>query len=108
MQNQYSPAFLGSRPELELCDDLGVLFLPWSPLGGVPNAGDLGTHHGVFAEIARAHGVSPQQVTLAWELATSPVVVPIPGSSRPETILDSVAAADLELTADEIVALNAA
>ena len=108
VQNQYSPAFLSSRPELELCDELGVLFLPWSPLGGVPNAADLGDSHAAFAEVADAHGVSPQQVTLAWELATSPVVVPIPGSSRPETVLDSIAAADLELTAQEIVALNAA
>jgi len=62
----------------------------------------------VFAEVAAGHGVSPQQVALAWELATSPVVVPIPGASRPETILESIAAADLVLTAEEIVALNAA
>ena len=108
VQNQYSPAFLSSRAELEVCDELGIMFLPWSPLGGVPNAGALGTNHSVFAEVAAARGVSPQQVTLAWELATSPVVVPIPGASRPETLLDSIAAADLELTAAEIVALNAA
>jgi len=108
VQNQYSPAFLSSRAELEVCDELGIMFLPWSPLGGVANADALGTNHSVFAEVASAHRVSPQQVTLAWELATSPVVVPIPGSSRPETIMDSIAAADLVLTADEIVALNAA
>ena len=108
VQNQYSPAFLSSRPELELCEDLGVLFLPWSPLGGVANADELGGNHAAFAEVAQAHGVSPQQVCLAWELATSPVMVPIPGASRPETIRDSIAASELELTADEIVALNAA
>ncbi len=108
VQNQYSPSFQSSRPELELCDTAGIMFLPWSPLGGVTGAEALGTNHDVFAEVAAGHGVSPQQVALAWELATSPVVVPIPGASRPETILDSIAAADLVLTAEEIVALNAA
>ncbi len=108
VQNQYSPAFQSSRPELELCDEAGIMFLPWSPLGGVTSADALGDNHNVFAEVAAGHGVSPQQVALAWELATSPVVVPIPGASRPETILDSIAAADLVLTAEEIVALNAA
>jgi aryl-alcohol dehydrogenase-like predicted oxidoreductase len=61
----------------------------------------------VFAEIAAARGVSPQQVCLAWELAKSPTVVPIPGASRPESILDSVRAADLTLTEDECAVLDA-
>jgi aryl-alcohol dehydrogenase-like predicted oxidoreductase len=52
--------------------------------------------------VADAHGVSPQQVCLAWMLAKSPVVIPIPGSSRPETITDSARAADLRLTDDEL------
>ncbi len=108
VQNQYSPAFRSSRPELELCDQLGVMFLPWSPLGGVANADALAGNHDAFAQVARSHGVSAQQVCLAWELATSPVVVPIPGASRPETIRDSIAAAELELTADEIATLDAA
>ncbi len=51
--------------------------------------------------------MSPQRVCLAWMLAKSPVVVPIPGASRPESVRDSVAAADLTLTADEIAALDA-
>lgn len=50
--------------------------------------------------------MSPQRVCLAWMLAKSPVVVPIPGASRPETILDSLAAADLILSAEEIAALD--
>lgn len=53
------------------------------------------------------HGVIPQQVTLAWMLARSPMVIPVPGASRPETARDSAAAADLELTADEVGALVA-
>jgi aryl-alcohol dehydrogenase-like predicted oxidoreductase len=58
--------------------------------------------------VASAHGVSSQQVTLAWMLARSPVVVPIPGSSRPETVRDSAAAVDLELDADELASLSRA
>ncbi|MEU6356582.1 aldo/keto reductase [Streptomyces sp. NPDC047072] len=108
VQNQFSPAFRSSEPELRLCDELGVAFLPWSPLGGISRAGELGSAHGAFARIAEAHGVSPQRVCLAWMLAKSPVVVPIPGASRPETIRDSVAAAELRLSEQEIAELDAA
>ncbi|MFN8075751.1 MAG: aldo/keto reductase [Kineosporiaceae bacterium] len=106
VQNQFSPAFRSSEPELELCDELGIAFLPWSPLGGISKAGGLGSTFAAFQEVADAHGVSPQQVCLAWELALSPTVVPIPGSSRPETIQDSVKAADLALSPDEVLALS--
>jgi aryl-alcohol dehydrogenase-like predicted oxidoreductase len=108
VQNQFSPRFRSSRPELDLCDELGIAFLPWSPLGGISGAADLGSRHAAFAEVAAAHGVSPQRVCLAWMLALSPVVIPIPGSSRPETIRDSVAAADLVLSDEERVRLDAA
>ncbi|MBW8739076.1 MAG: aldo/keto reductase [Streptomyces turgidiscabies] len=107
VQNQFSPAFRSSEPELRLCDELGIAFLPWSPLGGISRAGGLGSAYAPFARIARAHGVSPQRVCLAWMLAKSPVVVPIPGSSRPETIRDSAAAVDLVLSAEESAELDA-
>jgi len=107
VQNQYSPAFLSSRPELDLATELGIAFLPWSPFGGIRRAGDLGTSHTPFQEVAEAHDVSPQQVLLAWLLATSPIMIPIPGSSRPETAKDSAAAADLVLTPDELAKLDA-
>jgi aryl-alcohol dehydrogenase-like predicted oxidoreductase len=106
VQNQFSPRFRSSEPELELCDRLGIAFLPWSPLGGITRAGGLGTAHDEFARVAEAHGVSPQQVCLAWMLAKSEQVVPIPGSSRPETIRDSAAAVDLVLTAEELASLG--
>jgi aryl-alcohol dehydrogenase-like predicted oxidoreductase len=106
VQNQYSPAYRSSKPELDLCDELGIAFLPWSPLGGISKASDLGSTYAAFQKVADAHGVSPQQVTLAWMLQTSPVVVPIPGSSRPETIQDSAQAADLTLTDDEMAQLD--
>ena len=107
VQNQFSPGYRSSEDELRLCDVLGIAFLPWAPFGGSPRAGDLGASHAAFREVAEARGVSPQQVTLAWMLAKSPVVIPIPGSSRPETIRDSVQAVDLELTDEELARLDA-
>jgi aryl-alcohol dehydrogenase-like predicted oxidoreductase len=106
VQNQFSPAFRSSRPEIDVCEELGLTFLPWGPLGGLSSAKEVGDRHAAFAEIAEAHGVSPQRVTLAWELAQSRCVVPIPGAKRPESITDSAAAADLELTDEELARLD--
>ena len=107
VQNQFSPAFRSSRPEIDVCEELGLAFLPWSPLGGLGNAKELADKHPAFAEVAAGRGVSPQQVALAWELAQSPVVIPIPGAKRPQSVTDSAAAADLELTDEELARLNA-
>lgn len=106
VQNEFSPAFRSSEPELELCADLDVAFLPWSPLGGIGAAADLGDEHRAFAEVADKHGVSPQQVCIAWLLAKAPVVIPIPGSSRPATAQSSAAAVDVELDEDDLAALG--
>jgi len=108
VQNQFSPDFRSSESELRRCEEMGLAFLPWSPFGGASRAAEVGSRFAVFAEVGAAHGVSPQQVTLAWMLALSPVVIPIPGSSRPSTIRDSVAAADLQLSEDELARLSAA
>jgi aryl-alcohol dehydrogenase-like predicted oxidoreductase len=108
VQNQFSPAFRSSEPELALCDELKLAFLPWSPLGGISAAAGLGDRFAPFQTLAAEHGVSPQVICLAWELAKSPVVIPIPGSSRPETIIDSASAVDVVLTAEEIALLDAA
>ncbi|MFF9488882.1 aldo/keto reductase [Streptomyces sp. NPDC014676] len=107
VQNKFSPAFRSSEPELRLCDELGIAFLPYSPFGGIARAGELASAHAPFARIARVRGVSAYQVCLAWMLARSPVVVPIPGASRPESVRDSAGAADLVLTAEEIAELDA-
>ncbi|MFD1930511.1 aldo/keto reductase [Nonomuraea mangrovi] len=106
VQNEYSPRFRSSEPEIDVCAELGVAFLPWSPLGGIKSAAGLGDAHAAFNEVAAERGVSPQRVCLAWELARSPVVIPIPGSSRPESILDSAAAVDLTLTDAELARLG--
>ncbi|GAA3177253.1 aldo/keto reductase [Nonomuraea roseoviolacea] len=109
VQNRYSPAVRDSEPELELCARLGLAFLPWSPLGGLsrssldgPSGQEPDPRMAAFHEIAAERGVSPQRVALAWLLARSPVVIPIPGASRPETIRDSAAAAALTLTDAEL------
>ena len=108
VQNQYSPAYRSSEPELRLCQEMGIAFLPWSPLGGISRAAGLGSRFAPFQEIADARGVSPQQVTLAWMLAAAPVVIPIPGSSRPETVLDSARSVELDLSTEELASLDQA
>jgi aryl-alcohol dehydrogenase-like predicted oxidoreductase len=107
VQNQFSPAFRRSEPELEVCDELGIAFLPWSPLGGIASAAALGDRFAPFQQVADARGVSPQVVALAWQLAKSPHVIPIPGASRPESIRDSSQAADVTLSAEELAMLEA-
>ena len=114
VQNRYSPEVRDSEPELRLSAELGLAFLPWSPLGGIsrssldgPSGAAEGTaRFGAFHEVARERGVSPQQVCLAWLLARSPAVIPIPGASRPQTAQDSAGAAELVLSAEEVARLD--
>jgi aryl-alcohol dehydrogenase-like predicted oxidoreductase len=108
VQNQFSPAFRSSEPELELADEMGIAFLPWSPLGGISSAGALGDRFAPFQQVAEARGLTPQVVALAWHLAKSPHVIPIPGASRPESIRNSVQAVDVTLTAEEFAELDGA
>ncbi|MFI0984639.1 aldo/keto reductase [Streptomyces exfoliatus] len=113
VQNRYSPAVRESEPELRLCAELGLAFLPWSPLGGISRSSLDGASaleedpgFGGFHRVARERGVSPQRVALAWLLARSETVLPIPGASRPETVRDSAGASSLVLTGEELAALN--
>ncbi len=107
VQNEFSPAFRSSRPEIDVCAELGLVFLPWSPLGGLGSAKELAEKHPAFADVAGELQVSAQQVALAWELAQSPVVVPIPGAKRPQSIVDSAAAADFVLSEAQLARLDA-
>lgn len=102
VQNEFSPAFLSSRGELEHCLARGVAFLPWSPLGGISGSKDIGTAYPAFHEIAQQRGVSAHQVVIAWELSLGENVIPIPGASRPESIADSAQAVHLDLSAEEL------
>lgn len=109
VQNEFSPSFHHtSKPELDFCGDHGIAFLPWSPLGGTHGgAQQVGQRFPVIAEVASSHGVSPQQVTLAWELSLGRHVIPIPGASRVASIADSAQALHLELAPTELDAISA-
>ncbi|MEU1420864.1 aldo/keto reductase [Kitasatospora sp. NPDC005751] len=111
VQNRFSPAVRSAEPELRLCERLGLAFLPWSPLGGLSRSvldgpDDVAVTSGAFHRIAAERGVSPQRIGLAWLLALSPAVVPIPGARRSASIRDSAAAADLTLTPAELTELS--
>jgi aryl-alcohol dehydrogenase-like predicted oxidoreductase len=108
VQNQFSPGYRSSAVELEHCASLGLAWLPWSPFGGVSAAGSLDAEAPAFAEVAAELGVSVYRVTLAWHLAQADVVLPIPGATRPTSIIDSAAAADLDLSPDQLARLNTA
>lgn len=109
VQNRFSPAVTDSEPQLRLCAELGLAFLPWSPLGGISRSALDGpggpAPETAFHAAARERGVSPQQVVLAWLLSRSPVVLPIPGASRPASVRDSAGAADLVLSGAELALL---
>lgn len=113
VQNRYSPGVRDAGPELTLCAQLGLAFLPWSPLGGIIRSSldgpsgpaSAGT---AFHRIATERAVSPPQVALAWLLALSPVVIPIPGATRPESIRSSAEATEIELGPADLEELDAA
>ena len=110
VQNEFSPRFNHtSFPELEFCAEHGIAFLPWSPLGGTSGGAEaLGARYPVLADLARELRVSPQQLTLAWELALGDHVIPIPGASRPASVADSAGAMDLALTPEHVERISAA
>jgi aryl-alcohol dehydrogenase-like predicted oxidoreductase len=92
---------------LEYCDQNGLTFLPWSPVGGsrlVKSLPDLVP----FKRIAKEHAVTVPQVVLAWLMSKSPCVVPIPGATRLESIESSVASLDLTLSDQAIIDIDAA
>jgi aryl-alcohol dehydrogenase-like predicted oxidoreductase len=107
VQNRFSPAHDGDRPVIEWCAQEGIAYLSYMPLDGMGAAGSVGRRLPAFARVAEERGVSPHRVVLAWHLAQAPVVIPIPGARRPETIADSAAAAELELTDEELALLAA-
>ncbi|MGZ6643293.1 MAG: aldo/keto reductase [Solirubrobacteraceae bacterium] len=110
VQNQLSLDFTSpiTNGEVALCAEKRLAFLPWSPLGGISKAAEAAGGVDPVRQAADEHGVSPQQVALAWLLWLSPTTIPIPGSSRPETIQDSARAAQLQLSEDELTAISAA
>lgn len=105
VQNQYSPIHLDTEDTRVYCEKHGLAFVCWSPLGGYRHPYDE-SKFDPFREVAAAHNVSYQRVVLAWELAKSENMFVIPGAHRPETILDSLQADQLELTDEELATLG--
>jgi aryl-alcohol dehydrogenase-like predicted oxidoreductase len=102
VQNRFNLADRAGEPVLERCEELGIAFIPWFPLA----AGDLAEPGGPVAEIASAHDASPGQIAIAWLLRRSPVMVPIPGTSSVEHLEENLAAAEIDLSDDEVARLS--
>ena len=109
LQNQLSPAHTDPlrNGEVAACEERGIPFLAWSPLGGFERGGEEPGGIDAISAIAADRGVSPQRVALAWLLSLSPAIVPLVGASRPATIQDSVAALELRLADTELDRLYA-
>ena len=107
VQNEFSPRFRGDADVLDMCTERGIAFLPWSPLGGSDQAKDVGSHYAAFTEVGDEVGASAQEVVLAWLLHKSPVMIPIPGASKPATVDSIVRSASITLSADQFARLDA-
>jgi aryl-alcohol dehydrogenase-like predicted oxidoreductase len=104
VQNLYNLANRQHEDVVDYCEQHGIGFIPWFPLA----AGRLAEPDGPVAEIATAHDAMPGQVAIAWLLARSPVMLPIPGTASVAHLEENIAAAELELTADELARLDQA
>jgi pyridoxine 4-dehydrogenase len=104
VQNKYNLGDRSAEDVLDFCEAEGIAFIPWFPL----NTGGLAEAGGPLAEAASRHDASPAQLALAWLLHRSPVMLPIPGTSKVSHLEDNMKAAALELSDDEVAALEAA
>jgi pyridoxine 4-dehydrogenase len=104
VQNRFNLTDRSSQDVLARCEELGIAFFPWAPI----DAGRLAEPGGPVDRIASAHDASPGQIALAWLLARSGVIVPIPGTSSVEHLEENLGAAEVELSADELAELEAA
>jgi pyridoxine 4-dehydrogenase len=99
IQNRYNLVDRGSDALVDLCEQEQIAFIPWAPIQDLDK-------HKVVARVAESHGATRTQAALAWLLARSPAMVPIPGTGSIAHLEENVAAAGLRLTADEIAALG--
>jgi pyridoxine 4-dehydrogenase len=104
VQNRFNLTDRRSQEVLERCEELGVAFFPWAPIA----AGELAEPGGPVDRIASEHTASPSQVALAWLMARSRVIVPIPGTSSVEHLEENLAAASLRLSEEEVAELESA
>jgi aryl-alcohol dehydrogenase-like predicted oxidoreductase len=108
IQNEYSPRYRGEQDVLDKCMKLGIAFLPWSPLGGAAQAGEVGSRYSDFAAVATEVGATAQEVVLAWLLALTPVMIPIPGATKTATVDSIIRSTELKLTSTQVERLTAA
>jgi pyridoxine 4-dehydrogenase len=101
VQNRYNATDRSSEAMVDLCEQEMLVFLPWAPMIEADVSQPI-------LDAARRHGVSPRQVALAWLLARSPQILPIPGSGSPEHVEQNVAAASLDLSPEEVRAITRA
>ena len=104
VQNRYNVADRSSEDVLQACEQAGIAFFPWAPL----DRGDLAAPGGPLDRIARAHDAVPSQIALAWLLARSPVILPIPGTASIEHLEENVAAAQIQLSPEEVDEIGSA
>jgi pyridoxine 4-dehydrogenase len=102
VQNRYSVTDRGSEGVLDYCEHNDIVFIPWFPLA----AGQLTGADSPLRRVAAQKNATPSQVALAWLLMRSPVIVPIPGTSKVAHLVENVAAAAITLTEDEFNTLN--
>jgi len=102
VQNRYSLFDRSSEEVLRYCEEHGIGFIPWYPIGG--KSGEYGED--ALQKVADAHDASPRQVALAWLLAHSPVMLPIPGTSSVAHLEENMESAMIDLTADELAVLD--
>jgi aryl-alcohol dehydrogenase-like predicted oxidoreductase len=107
VQNELSPRYRHELDVFELCEKYGIAFLPWSPLGGSTNKAEVTAGKvGVFETIGAKYGISPYATALAWLLKLSPTIIPIPGATRVESVIDCVSAVSVELSTEDFEMLN--
>ncbi len=104
VQNRYNLVDRGSEDVLTYCEQNNIAFIPWFPLA----AGSLAQNETVLGEIAKNLEASPAQVALAWVLKRSPVMLPIPGTSKLKHLQENVYAASLQLSEDDFKKLDTA
>lgn len=104
VQNMYNLTARTAEPVLEACEAQGLGFIPWFPLA----AGPLAAPDGPLQKIAADHDATASQLALAWLLKRSPVMLPIPGTSKVSHLEQNVAAAEIELSDDEFETLSKA
>lgn len=102
VQNRYNFVDRGSEAVLDYCEGRGIAFIPWFPLG----AGGLTAPRSALNGIAERHGASPGQIAIAWLLRRSPVIIPIPGTSKIAHLEENARAIDIELSDDEYATLD--